>query len=260
MSDKHVDYDQIAPVYDRRFAANRRDGTTAALCSLARELDAERVLEVGCGTGRWLADLYPVADQLYGLDLSIGMLNQARKRAERYHLVRGPASRLPFPDVVFDLVYCVNAIHHFDHPRAFISEARRLLRPGGALAVVGTDPRGRKDSWYVYRYFKGVYEADLRRFPSWGMVLDWMVEEGLEGVECRLVERILERKVGWEVLSDPFLQKNSCSQLALLSDEAYATGLRRIKAALRQAEAAGETLTFPSDISIAMLIARQGNI
>jgi SAM-dependent methyltransferase len=222
--------------------------------SLARELNAERILEVGCGTGRWLADLRPVTEDLYGLDLSAGMLHRAGRRDEGLGLVRGRAGRLPWPACCFDLLYCVNAIHHFDSQKGFVLEARRLLRPGGALAVIGTDPRRLRDRWYVYQYFDGTFEADLNRFPSWGLVLDWMATAGFARAEWRSVERIEDRKRGREVLDDPFLRKDSASQLALLSDEQYAAGLRRIRSAVAAAEEAGETLIFPVDILRRMLV------
>jgi len=178
--------------------------------------------------------------------------HQACQRHVPLHLARGRAEQLPFPDATFDMVYCVNAIHHFSRARAFISEARRLLRPGGRLAVIGMDPHRRRKSWYVYRYFEGVYETDVRRFPSWAEIADWMSAEGL-AVECRVVERIWDPKRGREVLDDPFLRKHSCSQLALLSEEGYQAGLRRIRAALDHAEGAGETLVFPVDTPLAMI-------
>jgi hypothetical protein len=137
-----------------------------------------------------------------------------------------------------------------------VAEARRLLRPGGALAVIGMDPHGRRDSWYIYEYFEGMYEDDLERFPSWGSVLDWMVAEAFTEIEWRPVERILDAKIGREVLDNPFLEKDSCSQLALLTDEAFAAGLRRIKAALAETEPSAETLVFSTEILLAMLVGR----
>jgi ubiquinone/menaquinone biosynthesis C-methylase UbiE len=261
-----VDYDRIAPTYNQRFVENERSGTAEALLACLRQVAAEqgrapRALEAGCGTGRWLAELQAVTPHVVGLDLSAGMLVQARLRAQAClgqpagppaGLVRGRAGQLPFPDAMFDLVYCVNAIHHFDQPRRFISEARRLLRPGGTLAVVGMDPHGRRESWYVYRYFDGVYETDLHRFPAWAEVAGWMSAEGL-AVECRIVERLWYPKRGREVLDDPFVRQNSCSQLALLSQDAYQAGLQCIRDALDRAEAAGETLIFPVDTPLAMI-------
>lgn len=265
MPEPRVDYDRIAPGYNRRFAANDTRGVAVALRSLVRELAGERarnreplsILEVGCGTGHWLAGLEG-GHRLRGLDLSAGMLSQARQRPIRLDLVRGRAGRLPFAGGTFDLVYCVNAIHHFDDRPAFVAEARRLLRAGGALAVAGMDPRRARAGWYVYDYFPGTYEADLARFPSWGTVADWMIAAGFTGFSWRTVETIYDAKVGRAVLRDPFLGKDATSQLTLLDDEAYAAGLERIERALAAAEEAGQTLTFPTDLMLDMLVGRLG--
>jgi SAM-dependent methyltransferase len=191
---------------------------------------------------------------VYGLDLSEGMLAQAGKRTGELRLVRGRAGRLPFQSATFDLVYAVNAIHHYREPRRFVAEARRVLRPSGRLAVIGMDPHGQKESWYVYRYFEGVYETDLARFPTWEEIQGWMAEEGLTGVSCRIVDHYGGTTVGRAVLDDPFLQQHATSQLALLSEEAYRAGLRRIEDALDRAEARGETLTFLVDTDLAMIV------
>ncbi len=263
----HVNYEEIAPTYNQRYVVNPLPQVAATLRALVQDLSPARILEVGCGTGRWLAELPAPAAQtqvsqagrrFFGLDLSPAMLSQARSqlRPGPPDLTCGRALRLPFPDRTFDLVYCVNALHHFGGPRAFVGEARRLLRPGGALAVVGMDPRRSRDTWYLYRYFKGTYAADRRRFPSPGELVDWMAAEGFERVEWRPAERILDPRVGRDIFKNSFLSKGGTSQLALLSDEAYALGIRRIEAALAQAEAAGETLVFPADILLTITVGR----
>jgi SAM-dependent methyltransferase len=254
LTDKQVDYDQIAPTYNRRYAEDELSDTAKTLLDLAESIDAEQVLEVGCGTAHWLSVLGAVTDQLYGLDFSPGMLNQAQHRRRPLRLMRGRAGQLPYADASFDLVYCVNAIHHFQQQASFVSEAWRLLRPGGALAVVGMDPHTSGDRWYIYDYFEGIFETDLTRFPSWGTIMDWMLTAGFARIELRPVERILDLKVGRAILDDPFLQKNSCSQLALLSNQEYEAGLHRIEAALTAAEAVGKTVTFQSEITLEMLI------
>ncbi|MGC9356270.1 MAG: class I SAM-dependent methyltransferase [Anaerolineae bacterium] len=248
-----VNYDEVAPTYNQRYADGEIDGVARHLFALVKDLEAERVLEVGCGTGHWLHRLSPLLPEVCGLDLSRGMLSQMESR-EGLCRAQGRGGRLPFVDAAFDLVYCVNAIHHFEEQRAFVFEARRLLRSCGALAVVGSVPQGRFDSWYVYKYFPGTYATDLRRFPSWGTVLDWMVDAGFETATLQLVRHVVDPKLGRAVLDDPFLQKNSASQLILLSDEDYAEGLRRIRADLAAAEAAGENLVFNVDLKIYGLV------
>ena len=253
MDRPRVDYDRVAPGYNRRFVGGGTRGVGLALGALARELRPERILEVGCGTGHWLAELAAAGRRLYGLDLSAGMLARAAERRAGLRLVRGRAGRLPFASDGLDLVYCVNAIHHFDDPRGFVHEAARLLRPGGRLAVVGLDPRAAEDGWYVYDYFLGTYETDLARFPPWDQVRGWLAEAGFGGITTRTVEEIHDPKVGRAVLDDPFLVKDATSQLTLLSDEAYARGLARIRQALAAAEAAGETQTFQADLTMTMV-------
>jgi len=249
-----VNYDAIASTYNRRFAEQRRSGTLQALEKLIRALVAERVLEVGCGTGHWLAGLSNPACQVVGLDFSAGMLAQAQQQEGALDFVQGRAEQLPFPAGSFNLVYCVNAIHHFQQQSDFIWQARRMLKPGGALAVLGMDPHHRRNDWYVYEYFDGTFETDMARFPSWGQVLDWMLAAGFEGMQLRLAEEIDDPKYGPAVLEDPFLAKNSCSQLALLSDQAYEQGLYRIRQTLAEAEAQDKRLAFQSTIRIHQLV------
>ena len=255
MTSARVDYDGIAAGYDQRFSDDSDwEAIPSTLLALAERSGAQDILEVGCGTGHWLNALASAVGRCYGLDFSGAMLQQARQQGRACKLTCGRASRLPYRDTSFDLITCVNALHHFERPQAFVSEARRLLRPAGALVVIGSDPHTLAGQWYLYDYFQGTLDTDLARFPSWGTVLDWMLTAGLVRAEWQMVRHIHDPKVGRAVLNDPFLQKNACSQLALLSDEAYSAGLRKIEAALQRVQASGETLTFPTDILVGMLV------
>lgn len=254
-----VDYDRIARTYDRRYAHSPMHGVASALRSWARALGAVDLLEVGCGTARYLADLPPDAARRCGLDLSTGMLEQARQRGAGLQLLQARAGQIPFADGAFDLVFCVNAIHHFDDPSDFVREAHRSLRPNGALAIIGSDPHDGHGASYIYDYFEGTLEPDLRRFPSWGTIVAWMVRAGFGGIEFQWVERMHDPKTGREVLDDPFLRKDGCSQLTLLSDEDYAAGMGRIKSALDDAAAAAKDLVFPTDIHIGSIVGRRSS-
>ncbi len=250
---QQVDYDAVASTYNRRFAEERRSRTLVALQGVVNAMPGDRVLEVGCGTGHWLEGLSGASKYLYGIDPSTGMLTQAQGRTLPFMLTYARAEALPFGASSFDLVYCVNAIHHFTRPDEFIRQARTVLRDGGVLAVLGMDPRIHRHEWYVYDYFDGVYEAELERFPSWEQVQAWMAQCGFERFELRLVDELGAPKHGRDVLQDPFLEKNATSQLILLSDEAYAAGLANIHRALQNAERMGEILVFQNTVRIQML-------
>jgi SAM-dependent methyltransferase len=253
----HVNYDDVASTYDARYtsrAGEWKHTIPAALRQLLRRNLPNRVLEVGCGTGFWLASFHS-GDEVYGLDLSPAMLSKAKEM--QANVICGTAEQLPFPERTFDLICCVNAFHHFAQKKTFLREAARLLCSGGTLAVIGMDPHGQRDNWYIYDYFQGTYEMDLRRFRPVSQITEWMREAGYSEIRDCVVGRILNHQYGRAVLDHSVLQKNGTSQLILLSDKAYADGLARLKADLEEAEAQGKTLTFPVDISLVMIAAQR---
>ncbi len=249
-----VNYDTIAPIYHQRYEENPLPGVARELHALAEQNRVGDALEVGCGTGRWLVELCPVVRRICGLDFSLGMLQQARARKASLPLARGDASHLPFPAASFDFVFTVNAVHHFADKQAFIREARRVLRLGGALAVVTTDPHIGRDRWSLYDFFDGTQAADQQRFPSSGTLLDWMLAAGFRRAEWRVAEHIQEEYVGQAVLDNPFTQKNGTSQLALLTEAASAAGIERLRAAVAAAQARGEQAKFIADLWLVLLV------
>lgn len=247
-----VNYNAVAPNYNARYAQNPLAGVARELRALVAQSGARDVLEVGCGTGRWVIELQPLVQRIAGLDFSFGMLKQAQVQDTGLLLMNGDANDLPFPSASFDLVLSINALQHYADQRAFISEARRLLRVGGALAIVNLDPHTGHDHWYLYDYFDGVQTADLQRFPSSGTLLDWMLAAGFTRAEWRVAEHIHQEFVGQAILDNPFTQKNGSSQLALLSDTAYAAGLERLHDALTGAD--GTPPVFVTDQRLTLLV------
>jgi ubiquinone/menaquinone biosynthesis C-methylase UbiE len=109
-------------------AAPQLTGFVRALGEVADALD------LGCGDGRLTAELR--ARSLTGADVSAVALERARKRLPEARLVQlAPDEPLPFDDVSFDLVLCAETIEHVRDVQLLVSEVRRVLRPGGTLAV-----------------------------------------------------------------------------------------------------------------------------
>ena len=96
--------------------------------------EAEHVLDLGCGDGRLSAFLR--AGTLTVADTSEVALRRAEARLPDAEVVRvGPDEPLPFVDGEFELVLCTETIEHVRDVQLFLSEVRRVLRPGGGLAL-----------------------------------------------------------------------------------------------------------------------------
>jgi len=100
-----------------------------------------RVLEVGCGTGVFLARLAEAVGprgQVTGVDHAARLAEQARQRTRSLPSVRidvATAYALPYPDGAFDIAHCERLLVHLDDPAAALSEMRRVVRPGGRVVV-----------------------------------------------------------------------------------------------------------------------------
>jgi len=252
MKTSFLDYDKIASDYNQRYPISQQWERGQALLELASRYRNGTFLEVGSGTGFWLNLLHQATNGLFGLDYSMGMIQQAKRQHAPLELARGSGAQLPYRNNTFDLLYSVDAIHHFGDHRAFIAEAFRVLKPGGSFITIGHDPHNGTTKWYIYDYFDGVYDTDLRRYPAGQSMLKCMMQNGFKDVSVRTVEHIRNIHVGKSVLRDPFLKQNATSQLALVSKEVYDEGVERIKQALADAKQRNESIVFSSDIQIRM--------
>jgi ubiquinone/menaquinone biosynthesis C-methylase UbiE len=248
-----VNYDAVATDYDRRTqVGSYLSGVTTALQELARQVSAHQVLDLGCGTGRSLqgmAQARQPAPFCYGLDFSRGMLSQAQQLDPTYRLVQASAPYPPFASASFDMVFCAHAFHHFPEKPGVVRAAYRLLRPGGAFAIVNFDPHEHQPTdWTIYQYFEGAYETDLKRFPALADQETMLSQAGFEKISSPVVQLIGSELFGQEILESYWLRKDSSSQLILLSEEAYQAGLQRLRQAVSEAQARGEQIVFKAQL------------
>jgi ubiquinone/menaquinone biosynthesis C-methylase UbiE len=105
------------------------------------ELDGDDVvLDVAAGTGHVARSFAPRVRAVVAVDATKAMLDRGWTEAKRAALrnvvfMQADATALPFVEGSFDVVVCRFALHHFEDPAVPIAEMRRVLRPGGRLAV-----------------------------------------------------------------------------------------------------------------------------
>jgi SAM-dependent methyltransferase len=144
----------------------------------------ERALDLGCGDGRLTRELR--ASSIVAADVSQVALERARRRLPAAELVRLEADQpLPLPDSRFDLVLCAETIEHVRDVQALLSEARRVLRPAGELALT-TPAHGRATALAA---LAGGFE---RRFDPLSPHLRFFTRRSLAGLLGALGFELLE--------------------------------------------------------------------
>jgi demethylmenaquinone methyltransferase/2-methoxy-6-polyprenyl-1,4-benzoquinol methylase len=195
-------FDRIAPVYD---VMNRV--TTAGLDQRWRRATVravvrpgDRVLDAACGTGDLAVIAAKSGATVTGLDFSPRMLERARRKAPQLEWVQGDLLALPFPDATFDVATVGFGVRNVADLATAIAELRRVLRPGGRLAILElTRPRGLL-RWFYALWFDRMMPllgkllpggeaytylpASVRRFPGPDELAAQL--EGFGDVEYRL--------------------------------------------------------------------------
>lgn len=243
-----VDYDAIAGLYAARYARNEYGGVSDALAAFLSSSRAPAdTLEVGCGTGHWLQPAAEHSATVTGADLSRKMLDVGREQGSAARFVRARAEALPFGAHAFDRLFCINALHHFTDPAVFLAEARRVLRPGGGLMTVGLDPHTGLDRWWIYDYFPQAIAADRRRYLAAPVIRDLMIAAGFARCETREVQHRPRTLRLDEAERGGFLARTSTSQLMVITDDDYESGLARLR---RDAANGSGNLSLHADLRL----------
>ena len=175
---------QVEVLFGGGAAAMRRQALVPLKAALIGRPGA-RLLDVGCGTGRFLREVktnYPRLE-VTGLDLSSYYLAVARRDLRswsRVRLVVGAAEAMPFADGQFDAITCIYLFHELPPGvrRAAVAEIRRVLRPGGTLVFVDSLQPGDEPDYdtmldyfpvaFHEPYYASYFREDLERMWSPG--------------------------------------------------------------------------------------------
>lgn len=138
-------FDRIAPVYDlmNRVMTAGLDRRWRRLAVRETVRPGDRVLDACCGTGDLALEAERHGGRVVGLDFSERMLERARRKSGTIEWVQADALALPFPAGSFDAALVGFGVRNLDDLEAGLRELRRVLRPGGRLAILEiTRPRG----------------------------------------------------------------------------------------------------------------------
>jgi SAM-dependent methyltransferase len=147
-----------------------------------------KILDIGCGTGRFtipLASRFPDFT-VVGADKSSNMLEQAQQKqgAERVLWSEQDICNQDFDSASFDLVFLSDLLHHIANPLDAIRECKRVLRPGGwllckygAMENIAQDPE--------HTFFPETVAIDAKRTPSQAQVGDWLETENFRYVNSQ---------------------------------------------------------------------------
>ena len=130
--------DEAAEFYEAKFVPSIFAGWAERLVDAADVRPGASVLDVACGTGivaRRARDRMEGQCTVTGLDLNEAMLTVARRVARGIEWRQGDAAALPFADGSFDVVLCQAALMFFPDRTGALAEMRRVLAPGGTVAV-----------------------------------------------------------------------------------------------------------------------------
>jgi ubiquinone/menaquinone biosynthesis C-methylase UbiE len=232
-----TDYEQLAARYDddrARWSFPRDDVIDELLTSLASR-STVRVLDLGCGTGRWLAaqreSFVDATVEWLGVDPSSAMLAEASAKGIA-NLLRSRAEDLPLPDATIDYIASSYAFHHFSDKERALDEVHRVLTKYGVLRVNNIEPAA-AEGWWLYEFFPEAMAIDAARF--------WPASRVGEALQARQFSVDINLDAGpreipaAEALTDA--ERRVVSQLALLDDAAYARGLARLREAAAPPEA-----------------------
>ncbi|MFC1819684.1 class I SAM-dependent methyltransferase, partial [Thermodesulfobacteriota bacterium] len=224
-----ADYSKIASFYDNGRSLSEQN--TVMWLNLIAELSGAwkgaRVLDLGCGTGRFSL---PMASRLgfevTGSDSSAEMLAKAKQKDSDFNVnwTCANASELTFPDGSFDAVFMSHLLHHVDSPLIVLTECYRVLATSGVVLIrYGAMDQIRND--VEHTFFPQVIGIDEPRTPTRELTEKWLLDAGFTDISS---EEVVQKTYQTGAAHLDAARAKSTSVLSMISEESFQTGIHRL--------------------------------
>lgn len=154
----------------------------------------QRVLDIGCGSGKLLATLSKYFDEAYGIDVAEEFIHNAKEAYPKLMLALGDANKLPYENNYFDMVVSHTTFHHLNRKKS-IQELIRVLKNGGTAVIVDVARDDRKIIKPIKRLLLRNIYSRIKLIYLYGLNTArqcWEYSEGEEWRKHRLADKKVE--------------------------------------------------------------------
>jgi ubiquinone/menaquinone biosynthesis C-methylase UbiE len=189
--------------------------------------EIRKILDLGCGTGRFTAALGKAFEcSVVGVEPSSAMLDVARSQNEpEVEWKQGRAENIPLETEAVDLVFMSQVFHHFAEPKQALREINRVLTQAGYVAIRnGTREYNEQLEWL--RFFPEAREIEDGRTPS---------QQELKELVCGASFELITQRTIYQLFADSYdeyfekISQRGLSSLIVISDEAFQNGLQQFQ-------------------------------
>ena len=219
----------------------------AALERYLHGLDVRRILDLGCGTGRFSEALAThFRAEVVGIDPSVKMLERAREKPhpDRVQYQLGSAEAISLPPRSVDVIFISMSFHHFVDRASAARECRRVLRDQGVVCV-RTGTREQIQSYPYVPFFPSTPPKLVEVLPDHAELREPFEAAGFRLSNSELIIQTIAPS--WSAYADK-LSAGGDSILATLSAQEFQSGLAAVRRHV--AEAANQTVVEPIDLFV----------
>lgn len=238
----------MIPVYNKvgkgyNTTRNADPYLTGRMYELLAPVTGGKYIDVGSGTGNYVAALTEKGLDLIGIDPSEVMLAQAREKYPNIDIRKANAEKLPFEENIFNGANATFTIHHWSDQLKGLKEIYRVLKPGSRLVMLSFTPEQLLNYW-LCKYFPNTMQRSSEVVPHQHEMVQMFIEAGFEtvAIEKYFVHEeltdffLFANKYRPESYLDPEIRKGASSFTVYADEEEVAKGLIQLEQDINSGE------------------------